>query len=307
LQSQLEKWSVSKVQSEEIIQQLLEFVSQNGRLPKEDEPDNLALISAAITTFGSLENALRMAGLLTDSNGIAFGVPEKSNRGKRSELAILRSRYPPEYFLNLLGLNREKNYGPATGGVPTWWERRANSNYVCSNCEELIQKGERYIGMKQLHPGRKGPYGYRGTYSTHYYHIVCLLKNARTDVNNGIHECTNEINANQREIDDFKIEISSKMEEIDNCCRAISQTQEELRGARSALDKTGKWFRNKYVSWSKNREIKRSRDRISIIQDVEIPERKSNIGDLSKQEKSLRLRLNQLDDKIQEFSSVRKP
>jgi hypothetical protein len=52
-----------EVSSEEIVQQILEFVYEKGRLPKHDEPGFEDMINAAIKTFGSLEDALRIAGV----------------------------------------------------------------------------------------------------------------------------------------------------------------------------------------------------------------------------------------------------
>lgn len=285
------------------MQQLLKFVSENGRLPEDNEPGYRELVRVAIETFGSLENALKMAGLLTNSNqGTHFRIAKKSTTTQRSELKMWDKKYPSEYFLNLLNLNRQKHHGPAPEGTPTWWERKANSIYTCSACKESIEKGERYLGRKELHPGQRGIYGYRGTYSTDYYHIVCLLKDARTEVDGNIQRCITGININQGEIEGFKIEASSRIGQIDNCRRIILQTDEEFQRTRGVFERMGKWFGNKYTSWSKNREIGRLRDRVSIIENIEIPKRQGNINDLSRKRADLQLRLNQLDDKIRELS-----
>jgi hypothetical protein len=290
-----------KIQSEDIVQQLLEFVSNNGRLPEHNEPGYENLIQEAVKTFGTLENALRVAGLLINSTQT---LPIRNTKSiiVKPKAARLVSQYPPDYFLEVLELKRPQHYGPAPDGTPTWWERKANSAYICSACKQSIEKGERYLGRKKLRPGQRGAYGYRGTYVTEYYHIVCLLKDARTNVNGNIQRCTIGINSNQREIDTFRIEVSSRIGQIDNCRRIILQTEEEFQRTRGVLERVGKWFRNKYISWSENREIGRLRDRVSIIENIEIPKRKGNINDLSRKKADLQLRLNQLDDKIRELS-----
>lgn len=289
-----------KMQSEDIVQQLLEFVSNNGRLPEHNEPGYENLIQEAVKTFGTLENALRVAGLLNSAQLLPTRNTKSANA--KPKAARLVSQYSQDYFLELLELKRPQHYGPAPDGTPTWWERKANSAYGCSACKQSIEKGDRYLGRKKLHPGQRGAYGYRGTYVTDYYHIVCLLKDVRTEVNVDIQRCTIGINSNHREIDSLKIEVSSRIGQIDNCRKIILQTEEELQRTRGVFEKVGKWFRNKYTSWSKNREIGRLRDRVSIIENVEIPKRQGNIADLSRKKADLQLRLNQLDDKIRELS-----
>jgi len=63
----LAPWRTNTVNSEEIVQHLLEFVANTGKIPELAEPGLEKLIQEAIRTFGSLENALRIAGLQTDS------------------------------------------------------------------------------------------------------------------------------------------------------------------------------------------------------------------------------------------------
>lgn len=291
------------MQSEDVVQQLLKFVSENGRLPEANEPGHRELVRIAIETFGSLENGLKVAGLLTNSNQTTpFRIAKKPTVTQRSELKVLDKKYPPEYFLNFLNLNRQKHYGPAPDGTPTWWERKANSIYVCSACKQSIEKGERYLGRKKLHPGQRGIYGYRGNYSTDYYHIVCLLKDAQTEVNSNIQRCVTRINANLGEIDSFKIEISSRKEQTDNCRRIILKTEEELQGTQGVFKKIGKWCRSRYISWSKTREIGRLQERVSFIQNTEIPKRQGNINDISRKKAELQQRLNQLNENIREIS-----
>lgn len=290
------------MQSEDVVQQLLKFVSENGRLPEDNEPEHGDLVRAAVEAFGSLENALKMAGLLTTNNqATPLRIAKKSTTTQRSELKVSDKKYPPEYFLSLLNLNQQKHYGPPPVGAPTWWERKANSIYTCSACKRPIEKGERYLGRKKLHPGQKGIYGYRGTYSTDYYHIVCVLKDARTEVNGNIQRCITGINMNQREIDGFRIEASSNIGQIDNCKRIILQTEDEFKKTKGVFGRIGKWFKNKYNYLVKNREIERLRGRISIIENIEIPRRQRNINDLTMKKADLQLRINQLDDKIREL------
>lgn len=115
--------------SEEIVQKLQDFVLEAGRLPRSNEPGLEELIEAASREFGSLENALEVAGLLTESLG------EKTYAKHRQSIFAQAPRkkktvavYPEEYFLGLLNLRRKQLWGsPARDGTPTWWERESEN------------------------------------------------------------------------------------------------------------------------------------------------------------------------------------
>jgi flagellar biosynthesis chaperone FliJ len=291
--------------SEEIVQQLIKFVSETGRLPKPDEPGLENLVNSAIRHFGSLENALKIAGLLTPNDKTA-----RTTRIRQTSLMHIQasktstwSAYPKDYFLNLLGLERKSHYpSPAPNGTPTWWERRANMQYVCSTCRRPIQKGEKYIGRKKLRPGMRGIYGHRGTYFTDYYHIVCLLRRAENEIEEGISHANSEISSIEKEISDYTKEISLKRQQIETCRIIILKVIGDYEQA-GFWKKIGKWFGTHYTSWSKTRQISRLEREIAHIENKEIPERETHISQLKRRINDLEHQLNEIDTRIQELMS----
>ena len=270
--------------SEEIVQHLLEFVANTGKIPELDEPGLEKLIQEAIRTFGSLENALRVAGLISE-NSQPLPQPRKKRRFSKIQKQTARPQnkfrsYHKEYFLDLLELKRGRSQYPAPEGTPKWWERKAGKEYICSSCNKSIEKTERYIARKTLTPGRKGIYGYRGTYHTYYFHIICLLKEAKDSVEERIEKLDLEIQFLEREIVDLKDEISTKTEEIETHKRTREQKKEDYR-ASSRFGKISKWFGCKYMIWSLNREIRRLQERIDQIENQEIPNKRRSIGEKS--------------------------
>ncbi len=296
------------MQSEEIVNQLLEFVSETGRLPKSDEPGLKPLIEAAVDTFGSLENALRVAGLLTSDSARAKSITPGRLRRNLTAPASKSKRprwpYPQEYFLVLLQLRQTQHHGsPTPSGTPTWWERRANNQYVCSSCRKTIEKGETYIGQKKLRPGQRGIYGYRGTYSTDCYHITCLLKSTKARIEENIESASSEIDSIHKEIGEFQRETSIKRDRIETCRGTIRQAKEDYEKAHGLLAKAGKWFETNYTLWSRNREISGLDRGISYIENREIPDRQNRIANLMARINSLQHRLNEIQARIQELVS----
>ena len=291
--------------SEEVVRRLLDFVSETGRLPKSDEPGLEELINAAIKAFGSLENALRVAGLLTGGRGVALPrKPRQSSIVHAPKLKRSVSTYPQDYFLDLLNLKRSQLHGsPASDGTPTWWERRAKMQYICSACRRTIERGERYIGRRKLSPGMRGIYGYRGTYSTDYYHIVCLLRSAKTQIEENIENADSEINSIQREIDEYQKEASLKRDRIEACRNIMQQAKENYERADSFWRRIGKRLGSSYTSWSRNREISRLEGEIAYIENREIPERQNRIASLRARINNLKHRLNEIERRMQELLS----
>jgi len=291
--------------SEDIILRLIKFVSETGRLPKTDEPGLEDLINSAIKHFGSLENALRIAGLLTSNVKTARTLRARQlslTRAQASKTSAW-SAYPKDYFLNLLNLKRTSHYNsPAPNGIPIWWERRANMQYVCSTCKRMIEKGEKYIGRRKLRPGMRGIYGYRGTYVTDYYHIVCLLRNAKAEIEENIRGAHSEINGIEKEIADFTEEVSMKRAQVEECRTIIQQVREDYV-RRSFWRKVGKWFGFRYILWSKNREISRLEKEMSHIENREIPERETQITRLKGRINNLEHQLKEINTRIQELVS----
>jgi len=291
--------------SEEIIQQLLNFVYRNGRLPKSDEPGFEKLIDATVKTFGSLENALRVAGLLTNDQRVTrFRKPRQSSIAFSTPKIKQLSKYPQDYFLNLLNLKRTQFHGsPAPEGTPTWWERRAKAQYNCSACRKTIEKGERYVGRKTLRSGMRGIYGYRGTYSTDYYHIICLLRSAEAQIEKNIESANLEVEGIKKEISDYRQEVSSKRDDIVACGNTITQAKEEYEQSHGFLRRISKWFGSHYTSWSKNKEISRLEREIADIENREMPERQTRVANLTSRVDNLQHRLIELRARIQELES----
>jgi prefoldin subunit 5 len=293
--------------SEEIVQQLQDFVLETGRLPGPDEPGLKELIEAAVRTFGSLENALGVAGLLTESH------EEKTFPKRKQSISTQTTRkkntvhaYPEDYFLSLLNLKRKQPYGSLTrDGTPTWWERRAKMSYNCSSCLKPIEKGERYIGCKKLHPGVRGIYGHRGTYSTDYYHVVCLLGKEKKGVESRIDNSNSEIKSIQREISEYREIVSAKKDSIEACKNTIRQVKEDYERTRGLWKKASGWFKCTYTSWSRNRKISSLEDEIAHIERREIPERQSKVGNLTALIESLQRRSDEIGARMQELTSSR--
>lgn len=175
--------------------------------------------------------------------------------------------------------------------------------YTCSNCQKPIEKGERYIGCKKLHPGVRGIYGHRGTYSTDYYHVVCLLRKEKTHIENKINDSNSEINCIQREISEYREAVSAKKWSIETCQNMIQQVKEDYQRTSGFWKKASRWFKCSYTSWSRNREITRLEREITHIERREIPERQSKVGNLTAMIENLRRRSDEIGARMQEFTS----
>jgi len=150
---------------------------------------------------------------------------------------------------------RASSYSPSPDGTPTWWERRANRQYDCSACREIIEKSERYIARKKLIPGMRGIYGYRGTYETNYYHIVCLLRDVENKIEGKISNAHSEIYRLKNEIAAFKNEIPLKEGQIENCKNLTNRARKDYEKT-SFWRKFDKWISYHYTSWSKSTILK---------------------------------------------------
>jgi hypothetical protein len=268
--------------SEEIINQLLAYVARNGKIPEIGELGLDELIKEAITTFGSLENALRVSGLLSESSDAFPRLREKKKRFPTQIMTKPKNKFqnfPDEYFLSLLKLKRSSSY-PAVEGTPKWWEKKAGKVYICSLCHKSIEKTERYIGRKTLTPGQKGIYGHRGTYHTHYFHILCLLREVKNETEKNIASINQEIGFIEVKIGDFKSEIGAKMKEIATNSSTIEQKRAEY-DACSRLGKILKWLGINYSISCLNNENSRLKTRIDRIENYEIPDCKRRITEKS--------------------------
>lgn len=206
--------------------------------------------------------------------------------------------YPKEYFLNLLNLKRVKSYySPAPDGTPAWWERRANRQYTCSACRKPIEKGERYIGRKELKPGMRGPYGYRGTYVTDCYHIDCLLESSQAKIEKKIRNAHSRISGLKGEITTLRDKTHSKRLQIENCKTLTHRARRDYQDA-SLWRKIDKWISYHYLSWSKAREISRLEKQITHIEHREIPDREAEISELKK-------RINKLESWLSKIKKER--
>ncbi|MGD0645300.1 MAG: hypothetical protein ABSA75_10385 [Candidatus Bathyarchaeia archaeon] len=290
------------MQSEDIVQEFIEFVASTGRLPNLNEPGLEQLIQAAIKTFGSLENALKVAGLLTNNiQSTPISIKSKRVAMQTSESKHSFSSYPQDYFLELLDLKRTQRSGsPSPDGTPNWWERRANAQYDCSSCQKVIKKGDRYIGRKKLHPGQRGVYGYKGTYSTDYFHIACLLGIAKTEIESTIQKLDFEIGKNQKEIGDYQGELSLRGAQAENCRSIIEQAKSDYKQASSLSKKIGKWFGTTYTSWSRNREIQQLQRRIFQVENIEIPKRQKQITGISEKKLGFQHKLSEIVSRLLE-------
>lgn len=268
--------------SEHIIDDLRKFVETTGRLPtNNEEPKHQLLVDLAISNFGSLENALIVAGLLTSENKRT--TPLRKKFIKRETKTTTKSpihTYPENFFLHFLGISLSRYQQ----GAPTWWERKSRTTYRCSTCNQNIRSGDRYIAKKVLNPGQKGIYGYRGTYSIDYYHIICLLNTAVRDLENSIYLLNDQISSIFSQIHQLEVETTIKKHEAKDCENTISQSLEIYQKSDGFLDKIKKWGSLKSTTWSKKKEIAQYKNRIIEIQNNEIPSRRTQLEKLQKEQ-----------------------
>jgi hypothetical protein len=222
---------------------------------------------------------------------------------ERSIWRLQEKRYYEGYFLELLGLKRPLSYSHAPDGTPTWWERKANNQYDCSACHKMISKGQRYIGCRELSPGMHGPYGYRGTYITDCYHIVCLLKAAQTKAESEIQNASSEIRELRNQISSFKDIKSQRKKQIEYCETAKQKAKREYESSKS-WRRLVKWVGHKYTSWSKNGEIQSLEREIIHIENREIPVRENRINELLGRINHSRTRQTRLKEESREFLNL---
>jgi len=215
----------------------------------------------------------------------------------------LRDRlYYDGYFLEMLKLKRPQSYSPVPDGTPVWWERKARDQYMCSLCREVISKGERYIGRKKLSPGMRGRYGYRGTYRTDCYHILCLLENAHIEAGNNINKASSEIGDLQNQIALFKDTMSQRRKQIEYCEIAKQKAKKDYEDAHS-WRRLVNWIGCKFTSWFKNREIAGHKREITHIENVEIPSRENRVNILNERIDKLRSWQNKLKKESRDYLS----
>lgn len=232
----------------------------------------------------SLQNKLETEPLQREETRIDMPTREKIAKifTKMPKTKKFSWPYPKEYFLNLLNLKRARSYySPAPDGTPTWWERRANRQYTCSACRKPIEKGERYIGHKELKPGMRGPYGYRGTYITDYYHIDCRLESSQAQIEEKIRNAHSRISGLKGEIPTLRDKTHSKRLQIENCKTLTHRARRDYQDA-SLWRKIDKWISYHYLSWSKAGEISQLEKQITHIEHREIPDREAEISELKK-------------------------
>jgi len=210
--------------------------------------------------------------------------------------------YPKGFFLNLLKLKHTTYYPRSPDGTPTWLERKANRQYTCSTCKKIIQKGQRYIRRKKLMPGMRGPYGYRGTYVTDHYHIDCLLKLTKSEIEGKISIALSEISMLKNEISAFKNEMRLKAEQIEAYKALIQESRKEYE--KSFWKKFFKWVSYHSISRSKNREILRLEKDRSHLRNAEIPERETRIIDLKKRISNLKSWSSEIQKRIREIEQI---
>lgn len=248
------------------------------------------------TKGASLQNKLETKPLPREETRIDMPTREKIAKifKKMPKTKKFSWPYPKEYFLNLLNLKRVKSYySPTPDGTPTWWERRANKQYTCSACRKTIEKGERYIGCKELKPGMRGPYGYRGTYITDYYHIDCLLTSSQAQIEKKIRNTYSRISGLESEITALRGKSHSKRLQIENCKTLTHRARRDYREA-SFWRKIGKWVSYRYISWSKAGEISHLEKEITHIEHREIPDREAEISGLKKKIRKLKSWLSKI-------------
>lgn len=258
--------------SEDLVQQLRDFVEEKGRLPTINEPGLQPLIELAKKEFGSLENALMVSGLLTEDSSFPSTneiSTKKEKKSREPKIKATLNSYAENYFLEFLGLTS-----------PTWWERKSRAQYSCSICGTSIVSGDRYIGKKILHPGRRGKYGYRGTYTTDYYHILCLLETSANDIKQKIKRITADMKAVELNMEALGQENTANQQQIADCEKAIMHAKGDFLQAKNILDKAKKWIEEKSVTISNNRKISNCKLRMTSITSIEIPQKKNQVSSL---------------------------
>jgi glycerophosphoryl diester phosphodiesterase len=167
----------------------------------------------------------------------------------------------------------------------------------------MISKGQRYIGCRKLSPGMHGPYGYRGTYITDCYHIVCLLKVAQTKAESEIQNASSEIRELRNQISSFKDTKSQRKKQIEYCETAKQRAKREYESSKS-WRRLVEWVGHKYTSWSKNREIQSLEREIIHIENREIPVRENRINELLGRINHSRTRQTRLNEESREFLNL---
>ncbi|MFZ7136864.1 MAG: hypothetical protein ACOWW1_00370 [archaeon] len=268
--------------SERIIQQVLDFVSEKGRLPIVDEPGLEGVMSEAIKKFGSLDTVFIMAGLINEPT--SFSQPKTKKRLRKNEKSFVDTKrkfrdYPKEYFLNLLNIQQHNSGYSNCDGMPKWWEKNAGKTYSCCLCNDVIQKTERYIAQKTLTPGRKGIYGYRGTYNTSYFHIICLLKKAKEETHNEIEKLNQKIERHKKTIFNLRYEIEEKNKHIKIFRKEIENETLDFKTS-SRWRKLKKAIGYKITVRKLNETILQLQKRIKDIEHIEIPtnNREANVA-----------------------------
>lgn len=196
-------------------------------------------------------------------------------------------RYYEGYFLEMLKLKRPPSFSPAQDGTPIWWERKARKQYVCSGCQEMILKGERYIGRRKLSPGVRGRYGYRGTYKTDCCHIVCLLEIAQIEAGKKIKKAFSEIDELKTQIASLKGARSQSKRQIEYYETAKQRAKRDYEMSTS-WRRLPTWIGYKYTSWSKDRMIHDLETEIIHIENREIPIRENRVDELNGKINALR-------------------
>ena len=295
---------MQNMSSERIAQQLIDFVRKNGRLPRPDEPGLERVMQEAIKEFGSLEIAFTLAGLTSEGTQ-SFSQQKREKRRRKIQKPTIKPKnklqyYPKEYFLNLLKINRKRSRYATPEGTPKWWERKAGKRYSCSSCQKPIEKTERYIGRKTLRPGQRGIYGYRGTYYTHYFHIICLLREASNKIKKEIEALDQGIESLEGIIVDLKKEISAKANEIETSRKEIEQKGEDYQTS-SRWGKISKLLGYKYSVRVLNQKILRLQKRIDEIENVEIPAKRETIQEKSRNKSESQRYLGKIEADIKKL------
>ena len=212
--------------------------------------------------------------------------------------------YYKGYFLRILNLETPSAFpyrSPA--GTPKWWERRANRQYTCSSCARIIEKGERYIGCRKLSPGHPGIYGWKGTYRMYYFHIKCLLIEREAEIVKEIRASNLKIKGLQKEIVDLKKQIPIRKTQIKAHRAEIKRTREEYEKAHF-WRKLDRWINYHYTSWSRSRAISRLEAGIVLIENKEVPVRRSEIAALEGKINMLETRLSEIRTRIEELITL---
>jgi len=295
---------MQNMSSERIVQQLINFVRKNGRLPRPDEPGLERVMQEAIEEFGSLEIAFTLAGLTSEDTQLVVQ-PKREKKIRKIQKPTIKPKnkfqsYPEEYFLNLLKIKRHRSHYPTPEGTPKWWEKKAGKRYSCSSCQKPIEKTERYIGRKTLSPGQRGIYGYKGTYYTHYFHIICLLKEASNKIKKEIEALDQGIEFLEGILVDLKKEISAKTNEIETNRKEIEQKKDDYQTS-SRWGKISKLLGYKYSVRVLNQKILRLRKRIDEIENKEIPTKRGTIRETSSNKSELKRYLGRIELEIKKL------